>query len=76
MSAANERATDRELIREEVVCIDTGMARASEDPLAPHWALARLAAQGVLAILNLAETIDAGDRLTDRHGLLERNDDR
>lgn len=68
MSGHNDRAHKRELIRESVLLINTRtpampLASASRpvasDPMAAKWALVHLTSAGVMAICNLAETIDA-----------------
>ncbi len=64
-----ERAKERDRIRCEV---DASVNhRYSDDPLAAQWALVAMAHEGVLAICNLAETLEAAnEELTDNLGLM------
>ncbi len=56
-----ERAKERDRIRCEVDAIVNPPGAYSDDPLAAQWALVQLTAQGVLAICNLAETLEAAN---------------
>ncbi len=59
--SAQDRRDQREAIRNQLYAIrqSTEGSGMTADPLAAQWTLAHLAEEGVLAICNLAETIDA-----------------
>ena len=60
MTDALSRITERHEIRGHVEVIGGNSAGASnDDAAAAAWVIAELVAQGVLAICNLAETVDA-----------------
>ena len=70
MSGRDGRARDRMTIRQDVDRIGDATG-GRDDMLAAQWTLGALVAQGVLAICNLAETLDARG---DRYGLLDEEE--